>query len=186
MCVQGLADECPRTQACENLHRRPSHQPPCQQSYRRYSSPSFRSFHYLSRTNSSSGTRCILFTVRARTNKRLDNLLMYGSTSVFIDSTFERATILLSALLHTALATWSSAPGTLPPGSMNLRRRGSTEFNSSVTLSSLSSCSLLIRGTFAVTSSLAKSPPRIQRSLWMFFRIWSNFFDLICALPTPS
>src|SRR2546425_8360723 len=143
-------------------------------------------FHHLSLRNSSSGTRCILFTALARTNRKLDNLLMYGSTSGLIDSTFERATILLSALLHTALATWSSAPGTLPPGSMNLRRRGSPEFNSSVTLSSLSSCSRLIRGTFAVTSWLAKSPPRIHRSLWMPFRVWSNFFPLICALAAPT
>src|SRR6267143_585338 len=58
-----------------------------------------------SRTNSSSETRFILFTARARTNRKLDNRLMYGSTSGLIDSTFDRATILLSALLHTALAT---------------------------------------------------------------------------------
>src|SRR5437016_1417029 len=77
-------------------------------------------------------------------------------------------------------------PGNTASRRMNLRNCGRPEFSSSVTPSILTSCSFVIRGTFAVTSSLAKSPPRIHRSLWMSFRICSNFFTLICALASPS
>src|SRR3989442_9744930 len=42
VCVQDSEDECPGRRECEGLHRRPSHPPPCQQSYKRYNPPSLR------------------------------------------------------------------------------------------------------------------------------------------------